>query len=169
MQGGISVWLNGSPTLLAQRVMRDGTENRPLLADTGASGNASKDENVTDNTNNNNNSHGDGGVAETDSAEYQALVAKLTNLLEDRLEQYSFADITVSLEGDNPSTADFGAPAAVVALRILEAVSERITRDAAARAERMNFEVVNEALPPTMRVVDSINPIGSSDPDPYMP
>lgn len=136
-----------------------------MLADTGASGNASGDENATDSTNNNSSQ----GVIETDSAEYQALVAKLTKLLEDRLEQYSFADITVSLEGDNPSTADFGAPAAVVALRILEAVSERITRDAAARAERMNFEVVNEALPPTMRVVDSINPIGASDPDPYMP
>jgi hypothetical protein len=32
MQGGISVWLNGPPTLLAHRVVGDGTENRPLLA-----------------------------------------------------------------------------------------------------------------------------------------
>ena len=35
MQGGISVWLNGPPTLLAHRVVGDGTENRPLLAQVG--------------------------------------------------------------------------------------------------------------------------------------
>ncbi len=172
MQGGISVWLNGSTSLLAYRVLRDGTENRPLLASSGAGDAASEDgSNISSSS-----SGGGGGSVETDSDEFQALLAKLNKLMEDRLEQYSFADITVSLEGENPSTADFGAPAAVVALRILSAVNERIAKDAAMRAERMNFEVVNEALPPTMRVVDSINPIGSgpsssssSDPDPYLP
>jgi shikimate kinase len=170
MQGGISVWLNGPPSLLAHRVMRDGIENRPLLA-SGGSGNASGDENASDN-----NSGGSGGGSiEQSSEEFQALLAKINKLMEDRLEQYSFADITVSLEGENPSIADFGAPAAVVALRILSTVNERIAKDAAARAERMNFEVVNETLPPTMQVVDSINPIrsstpsASSDPDPYLP
>jgi shikimate kinase len=168
MQGGISVWLNGASSLLAHRVIRDGTVNRPLLATGGGDtkGNSGEnDENVGSN----------GGAIETNSEEFQALLAKINKLLEDRLEQYAFADITVSLEGENPSTADFGAPAAVVALRILSAVNDRIAKDAAARAERMNFEVVNETLPPTMRVVDSINPIGSSssssssDPDPYLP
>ena len=32
MQGGVSVWLNGPPSLLAHRVVGDGTETRPLLA-----------------------------------------------------------------------------------------------------------------------------------------
>ncbi|EFN57649.1 hypothetical protein CHLNCDRAFT_34609 [Chlorella variabilis] len=32
MQGGVSVWLNGPPTLLAHRVVGDGTESRPLLS-----------------------------------------------------------------------------------------------------------------------------------------
>lgn len=35
MQGGISVWLNGPPTLLARRVTRDGTDSRPLLSQVG--------------------------------------------------------------------------------------------------------------------------------------
>jgi len=169
MQGGISVWLNGAPSLLAHRVIRDGTENRPLLATEGSNNKENRAEN--DENSNNNKNGGGGGAIETDSEEFQALLGKINKLLEDRLEQYAFADITVSLEGENPSTADFGAPAAVVALRILSAVNQRIAKDAAARAERMNFEVVNEKLPPSMRVVDSINPIGSSssDPDPYLP
>ncbi|KAL4547262.1 hypothetical protein Ndes2526B_g08034 [Nannochloris sp. 'desiccata'] len=171
MQGGISVWLNGAPSLLAHRVIRDGTENRPLLATGGGNNNNGGN---SDENDENSDRNGGGGSIETESEEFQTLLAKLNKLLEDRLEQYAFADITVSLEGENPSTADFGAPAAVVALRILTAVNERIAKDAAARAERMKFEVVNETLPPTMRVVDSINPIGSSsssssDPDPYLP
>lgn len=32
VQGGVSVWLNGPPTLLAHRVVGDGTETRPLLS-----------------------------------------------------------------------------------------------------------------------------------------
>ena len=144
MQGGISIWLNGPPTLLAHRVLRDGTENRPLLAQEGAS------------------------AGDEASAAYEETVAKLTKLLEERLGQYSFADITVSLVGDDPATADFGAPAAVVAHRALQALNERIAKDTAMRAERMNFEVVNEDLPPSMRVVQSINQAGT-DPDPYLP
>lgn len=150
MQGGISVWLNGPATLLAHRVLRDGTENRPLLAQDAAEGGSTADE-----------------VAAA-SALYEQTVAKLTKLMADREGQYSFADITVSLEGDDPSTADFGAPAAVVAHRVLQAVNERIARDSAMRAERMNFEVVNDNLPPSMRVVQSINP-AATDPDPYLP
>lgn len=32
LQGGLSVWLNGPPELLARRVVGDGTETRPLLS-----------------------------------------------------------------------------------------------------------------------------------------
>lgn len=127
MQGGISVWLNGPPELLASRVMRDGTENRPLLS----------------------NPEG-----------YEETIEKLRGLLDERYECYSFADLTVSLEGGHGT----GAPAAVIAHRVLAAINDRIARDTAWREERKNFEVVNEDLPPTMRVVKSINPI-----DPYLP
>jgi shikimate kinase len=127
MQGGISVWLNGPPELLASRVMRDGTENRPLLS----------------------NPEG-----------YEATIERLRGLLDERYECYSFADLTVSLEGGHGT----GAPAAVIAHRVLAAINDRIARDTAWREERKNFEVVNEDLPPTMRVVKSINPT-----DPYLP
>lgn len=127
MQGGISVWLNGPPELLANRVMRDGTENRPVLS----------------------NPQG-----------HEATVEKLRALLDERYDCYSFADLTVSLEGGHGT----GAPAAVVVDRVLAAINDRIARDTAWREERKNFEVVNEDLPPSMRVVKSINPT-----DPYLP
>jgi hypothetical protein len=50
-------------------------------------------------------------------------------------------------------------------------VTERVRRDAAERAERSNFKVQNDALPPSMRSV-SINPAreapGGGE-NPYMP
>lgn len=154
MHGGISVWLNAPPALLARRVVRDGTANRPLLAD--------------------NSSIESSGSAEVagDEEEYVRTVAKLAKLLEQRREQYGYADITVSLEGEgeDAAAADLGAPAAVVVHRVLAAVADRIKRDAAARAERGNFEVTNDALPPTMRVVSNINTVGDGgEADPFLP
>jgi hypothetical protein len=72
MQGGVSVWLNGSPTLLAHRVVGDGTASRPLLAQ-----------------------------PEADDA-YAAAVARLTGLLEERRDVYAYADLAVPLEGSGP-------------------------------------------------------------------
>jgi shikimate kinase len=153
MHAGISVWLNGPPTLLARRVVRDGTEGRPLLSATqGGSG-----------------QDGQGGEqVENGDAAYERTLERLKGLLEERREQYGFADLMVSLEGEDPATADLGAPAAVVVHRVLSAISHRVERDAAWREERRNFEVVNENLPPTMRVVKSINPV-ADEVDPYLP
>lgn len=72
MQGGVSVWLNGSPALLAHRVVGDGTASRPLLAQ-----------------------------PEADDA-YAAAVARLTGLLEQRRDVYAVADLVISLEGSGP-------------------------------------------------------------------
>jgi shikimate kinase len=141
MQGGIVVWLNGPPRLLAQRVLADGTAGRPLLAD----------------------------AAGGDGDELERTVARLAALLEERRQQYGAADLVVSLEGDTPATADLGAPAALVVLRVLLAINERVAKDAAMRAERQNFEVVNEAKPATMRVVKSINDAPGAEADPFLP
>ena len=151
MHAGISVWLNGPPRLLAHRVVRDGTADRPLLNDASPA-----------------------GAEEGPQEEYARTLGKLEALMEARREQYAQADIVVSLEGDDPATADFGAPAAVVVHRILAAVNDRIKRDASAREERKSFQVVNENLPPTMRVVKSINPAADGgsvggEADPYLP
>ena len=196
MQGGISVFLNGSPALLARRVMRDGTENRPLLADSalktektgkndkneavksgtgfgGGGGAESSDDKSESGKENNSSNKTNGGSEVVGSAEFDALVGKLSALLEDRKEQYTFADITVSLAGEDVAAgagaaADFGAPPAVVAHRVLLALMQRISQDSAMREERKNFEVVNETLPESMRVVQSINKT-TTDPDPYLP
>lgn len=159
MQGGISIWLNGPPTLLARRVVQDGTSNRPLLAQ----------QHDASESDSNRAFQSTAEVADSVMEEYEATVVRITELLNDRYEQYAFADITVSLEGDNPGPSDMGAPAAVVALRILAAIDTRISRDAAWREERKQFEVVNDSLPPTMRVVKSINPAPDMDTDPYLP
>jgi len=149
IHSGVSVWLNGPPTLLARRVVQDGTDGRPLL----------------------NRKDGEEEEGEIND-EYERAVQRLSALLEERKELYGVSDITVSLEGDDPATADFGAPAAVVVHRVLSAINERIKRDAAWREERKSFQVVNDNLPPSMRVVQSINPIASevdADNDPYLP
>lgn len=148
MHAGISVWLNAPPELLAHRVVRDGTAARPLLQQP----------------------DGTEAVDSDDGDAYQKAVARLTQLLEERKEQYGAADIIVSLEGEDPATASLGAPAAVVVHRILSALNDRIKRDAASREERKSFQVVNENLPESMRVVKSINPVGQEEEtDPYLP
>lgn len=158
MQAGISIWLNGPPSLLARRVLADGIEGRPLL------NNTSGDAEVS--------ATGSSNVPEFDNndfdTEYRATLDRITALLEERKEQYDFADLTVSLEGQDPATADFGATPAEVVLRVLLALHHRIISDAEMREEQKNFEVVNENLPPSMRVVKSINPV-IDDSDPYLP
>lgn len=157
MQAGISVWLNGPASLLARRVFRDGVEGRPLLQ--------RQDSNDTDKEEES--SETMGGEDFYDE-EYRSTLAKVSALLEDRKEQYGFADLVVSLEGEDAATADLGAPPAVVVLRVLLAINHRIVKDAEMREERKNFEVVNDNLPPSMRVVKSINPVGDES-DPYLP
>jgi shikimate kinase len=145
MQAGVVVWLNGPPALLAHRVVADGAASRPLLAGVEGEG------------------HGEGGD------EYAQAVARLSALLEGRRQQYEFADITVSLEASGGGGDAVGAAPAEVALRVLLAVTERVRRDAAARVAAQSFQVVNESLPPSMRVVKSINDTGDAGPDPFRP
>jgi hypothetical protein len=91
--------------------------------------------------------------------EEKRALERISQLLEERRKQYQTSDIVVSLEGDE----ELGAPAAVVAHRVLAAITDRVRRDTAAREDRRKFEVVNENLPPTMRVVKSINQAGEED------
>eukprot|EP00887_Chlorella_sp_A99_P004650 scaffold4.g4650.t1 len=138
MQGGISVWLNGPPALLAHRVVGDGTENRPLLAQ---------------------------GEDEGDA--YAAAVAQLTRLTEEREDMYGQSDLMVSLEGGEDLAR--GAPPALVALRVLLAIADRIRRDAALREERKQFEIVEGELPASMRVVRAPRPADGDEADPFLP
>lgn len=62
---------------------------------------------------------------------FDATVARLSALLEQREPLYRGADITVSLEGSGPD-ADIGAPAMEVCLRVLSAINQRIKDDAGA-------------------------------------
>lgn len=107
LQGGISIWLNGPPTLLAHRVVGDGTATRPLLSQDGGS-------------------EGGGGAAGGDA--YAAAVARLSALLEERQQLYQISDLTVSLEGSGPD-ADLGAPAMMVCYRVLVLLNQRIKAD----------------------------------------
>lgn len=134
MQHGVVIWLSGPPELLAGRVVGDGTENRPLLA------------------------QGQEGVQGGD--ERAAAVERLTKLLEERRKQYEFSDIQVSLEGDEGPGS--GAPAGVVAYRVLAALSKRIKDDAAQREERKNFNIEYAEDVPTMKVMQS--PVKQNDP-----
>ncbi|KAI3438459.1 hypothetical protein D9Q98_000888 [Chlorella vulgaris] len=145
MQGGISVWLNGQPTLLAHRVVADGSAKRPLIA------------------------QGEGKAAGGEGLEeYHAAVARLTALLEDRRVLYEMADLAVGLEGSGPD-ADIGAPAMEVTYRVLHAINERVKNDTEERKRRMDFEIVREGeLPATMRVMDS--PVAKAEQqDPFLP
>lgn len=144
MQGGVSVWLNGPPTLLAHRVVGDGTETRPLLSQ-------------------------DGQQQQSDA--YQAAVERLTQLLEQRQALYQIADLTISLEGSGPD-GDLGAPAMVVAYRLLSAINQRVKDDAEERRRRMDFEIVQGELPETMRVMDSpaaAAAAAAEEEDPFLP
>lgn len=131
MQGGVSVWLNGPPTLLAHRVVGDGTDSRPLLSQDAQQGEGSEQADA-----------------------YHAAVERLTQLLEQRQALYRSADIVVSLEGTGPD-AELGAPAMLIAFRVLSAINQRVKDDAEERRRRMDFEIVREELPSTMRVVES--------------
>ena len=138
MNTGVSIWLDGTPALLAQRVVQDSNNDRPLAA-------------VDDAAN------------KSDEDILRETTDRLAALLEARRSQYGYADLTVSLmEGQ-----DLGAPPATVVLRILNSLNTRITNDAREREERKKFELVNNELPPTMRVVDNINTVADSDP--YLP
>lgn len=144
MQGGVSVWLNGPPALLAHRVVGDGTETRPLLSQ-------------------------DGQQQQSDA--YQAAVERLTELLEQRQPLYQIADLTISLEGSGPD-GDLGAPAMVVAHRVLAAINQRVKDDAEERRRRMDFEIVQGELPETMRVMDSPAAAAAAvveEEDPFLP
>lgn len=138
MQTGVSIWLDGSPQMLAKRVIRDSNNDRPLVAIDDAS--SKTDENILEET-----------------------TARLQKLLDDRRDQYGYSDLTVSLDGEG----DDGAPPGIVVLRILTSLNDRITNDAKEREERKKFEIVNNELPETMRVVDNINQVADSDP--YLP
>lgn len=136
MQTGISIWLNGSPAMLAKRVVQDSSNDRPLVAIDDSS--SKSDEQILEET-----------------------TQKLENILEARREQYGYSDLTVSLEDDAVGS---GAPPGIVVLRILTSLNDRITRDAKEREERKRFEIVNNELPESMRVVDNINQVVDSDP-----
>lgn len=82
---------------------------------------------------------------------------------------YAQSDIMVSLEGPPGPAAALGAPAALVALRVLLAIADRIRRDAAAREERMNFEIVGGEVPSSMRVVQAPGTPSGSEEDPFLP
>jgi shikimate kinase len=152
LQGGVSIWLQGPPELLARRVVGDGTSNRPMLQPT------KRTENTDPNDNNNNNASND----DDDGKEYQAALDKINGLLEQRESLYADADLHVSLVGSDGKPL----PAADMVLRILQQLDERIKKDAKEREERKRFQVVNENLPKTMKAVQSINPPAD---DPYLP
>jgi shikimate kinase len=139
MQTGISVWLDGSPEMLAKRVVKDSANDRPLVAI-------------------------DDATTKSDEDILKETTDRLNELLVQRRDQYAYADLTVSLEGDD---ADGAAAPATVVLRILTSLNDRIKKDAKEREERKKFEVVNNDLPESMRVVQSINT--TADSDPYLP
>lgn len=145
MQAGISVWLNGEPELLAARVVKDSKNDRPLVAI-------------------------DDAESKSDEEILAATAEKLRSLLEKRRDQYGYADITVSLE----QVGEQEASPAVIVQRILAAINDRIRRDSREREERKKFEIVDDQLPESMRVVQNINDISSEKkqgggPDPYLP
>lgn len=138
MNTGVSIWLDGTPALLAKRVVRDTNNDRPLVA-------------VED------------AASKSEAEVLQETTDRLSGLLEERRSQYGYADLTVSLmDGE-----DVGAAPATVVLRILNSLNTRITNDAKEREERKKFELVNNELPASMRVVDNINTVVGDDP--YLP
>ena len=144
MNTGVSVWLDGAPSLLAERVVKDSNNERPLAAV-------------------------DGAVSRSEEDMLRETTDRLSTLLEERRAQYSYADLTVSLMGgEGGKGGEEGAAPATVVLRILNSLNTRITNDAKEREERKKFELVNNELPPTARVVDNINDVVTDD-DPYLP
>jgi len=148
MAAGLSVWLNGDPKILAKRVIKDSTNDRPLIA-LDDKENLSQEEIL------------------------QQTTERLRQLLIERRDQYGYADLTVSLSlgQDDEEQAE----PAIVVERILTSINERILRDAKEREERKKFEVVKDDLPESMRVVQNINDIQSgktnsdTSDDPYLP
>lgn len=139
MQSGITVWLDGSPDLLAKRIVEDSKNDRPLVAIDGAE--KMPEEEI---------------LAQTQE--------KIESLLEERRSQYGNADLTISLE--DSEGAD-GAEPVIIVHRILAALNQRIKHDAKEREEKKNFKIVNNEMPETM-VVTNINEVAGSN-DPYLP
>lgn len=126
MQQGVVVWLDGQPEVLARRVVKDGSSKRPLVA------------------------------SQEGASEYDQVLAKLQGLLEKRREQYAVADVRVTLDADEERDRETGAPAGVVAYRVLEGLEAKIRMDAEAREAKKNFKIEYKSqLPGTMRVVSS--------------
>lgn len=98
LHSGVVVWLKGDPELLAQRVMKDGVEARPLLYSEVADG-----EDPT-----------------------EVIQAKLSTLLSEREKFYSNADLVVTLEGHGID-AWKGAPSAVVMYRLMKLLSQKLS------------------------------------------
>lgn len=112
MHNGVVCWLEGTPDLLARRVVAEGVEKRPLL-------------------------YGDGVAA--DNA-YEVAHGKLTALLAAREKFYENADVRVPLEGFGVDV-ERGAPAAVVMYRLLQRVLEKIEATKAEREARRSFTI----------------------------
>ncbi|KAK9820867.1 hypothetical protein WJX81_007558 [Elliptochloris bilobata] len=136
---GIVVWLDGPPELLARRAVGDGTAKRPMLAQGGA-------------------------AAQEGGGEYEAMVARIQCLLQQRGERYAAADLRVSLAAGPGAAPDTGAPAAVVTWRLLHALNERLKADAAERkaASEAEITITQEGLPPGMRVVPPVDREGAA-------
>jgi shikimate kinase len=143
MNTGVSIWLDGSPAMLAKRVLKDKANDRPLVSLEDADSKSEKDI-------------------------LQETTDRLSNLLEERKAQYGYADLTVTLM-DGDGGEDEGAAPATVVLRILRSLNTRITNDAKEREERKKFELVNNELPESMRVVDNINTVLGEEQDDYLP
>ncbi|CAL5229508.1 g12844 [Coccomyxa viridis] len=131
MQHGVVVWLTGSPELLSRRALRDGTATRPLLSQ-------------------------NNGQAKGTGDEYAAAVDRMRNILAERQHAYSMADVQIPLETSPSDPGDVGAAPAVVAYRLLKALSERLKKDAAAREAAKDFEIKQSGeVPSSMRVMPS--------------
>ncbi|KAK9917267.1 hypothetical protein WJX75_002538 [Coccomyxa subellipsoidea] len=138
MQHGVVVWLTGPPELLSRRALRDGTQSRPLLSESSA------------------------GSEEGGDDEYAATVAKLRDILDKRRHMYEHADLHIPLEVSPTDPGDCGATPAVIAYRLLKALSERLKNDAAEREAAKEFEITDSGpLPPTMRQMDAVQNNGA--------
>ncbi|KAK9841147.1 hypothetical protein WJX74_000756 [Apatococcus lobatus] len=149
MQHGIVVWLSGDPTLLAARAMRDDLSSRPLLArqqqSQPSTATSTPDQELSS-------APAPEPLRPEEKDDYEHTVQKLQQLLEERQQHYAFSDLHVPLEGEGKDS-HFGAPAAVVAYRVLCGLNQRIKQDAASREQMRNFEIKSSGdIPATMRV-----------------
>lgn len=87
-----------------------------------------------------------------DQSEYSKVVAKLHGLLDQRRDQYGFADLRISLVGEGQD-ASTGAPAAVVAFRLMDTLDKKVKADAAEREARKNFTIDTTTPLPGLKVM----------------